>query len=320
MMGSRSSSNNNSRINSNSSMATTLRGLAASTEVGRLVKEKQRRLVEVPYTASVAESLRAMQAHNILAVPVAAPPGHWIGAGGSSIVQSDASTGHALKQYIGIVSTLDILLHLSELHPDRAAGHRHPSPDANLATGGIIGSNSSFHRQEKEKAKEKEEEELLARPISSLIGHSLEGLSLWSLSSHTSVLEAMEPMSKGIHRALVAIESPPSDHGVETDISSPGYAMLTQTDLIRFLHEAMAFLARSAGYGSDSLGSRSVESLGVVRSDVYGVPATMPLVDVLKCMSSRALTAVAVVDVQQNEELSRKAELIPVRNPYFVLV
>ena len=271
-----------------------LREPLRSATVGQLVRAKSRRLVEVPYTASVADTLHAMQSHNILALPVAAPPGHWIGAGGSIILQSDKATGAPLKQYIGIISTLDILIHLSELDskPDTdPCPHGGPKPDL---SGAIA-----------------EEEKLLASPVSSIIGHSLEGLSLWSFSPHTSVLEAMEPMSKGIHRALVALESPPMDHGVETDIASPGYGMLTQTDLIRFVHELIANIhSLSANTtGDQDLGSQSVESLRVVQSNIFGVPANMPLVDVLKCMSQGALTAVAILDIRQQ---LIKPELVPV--------
>ena len=267
--------------------------------VRQLVAHKGR-LVEVPYTASVGDTLHALQTHNILAVPVAAPPGHWIGAGGSVILESDKATGAARKHYIGIISTLDILIHLSELHSKPPTDPwPHGSPKSDIAS--------------------KEEEKLLASSVSSIIGHSIEGLSLWSFSPHTSVLEAMEPLSKGIHRALVALESPPMDHGVETDIASPGYGMLTQTDLIRFLHELIAKFHSSSAHtttGVWDLGSQSVESLRVVQSNIFGVPANMPLVDVLKCMSQGALTAVAILDLRQQ---LIKPELVPVSQSSIVI-
>ena len=58
------------------------------TKVGDLVRDK-RRLVEVPYTASLRDTLNALEANKVVAVPVAAPPGRWIGAGGTSIMELD---------------------------------------------------------------------------------------------------------------------------------------------------------------------------------------------------------------------------------------
>ncbi|GMH14293.1 hypothetical protein Nepgr_016134 [Nepenthes gracilis] len=58
----------------------------------KIVKEivqKKRRLVEVPYTASLAHTLKALVANRVVAAPVAAPPSRCIGAGGSMIMESD---------------------------------------------------------------------------------------------------------------------------------------------------------------------------------------------------------------------------------------
>ena len=74
---------------------------------------RNRRLVEVPYTATLSHAMNTLVANSISALPVAAPPGHWIGAGGSMIMESDKQTGVVRKHYIGILTMLDILAHIA---------------------------------------------------------------------------------------------------------------------------------------------------------------------------------------------------------------
>ncbi|MFS8000322.1 hypothetical protein Hanom_Chr12g01176971 [Helianthus anomalus] len=122
-------------------------------KVKKLVADNKR-LVEVPYTATLAHTLNALVANQVVAVPVAAPPGHWIGAGGSMILESDKHTGVVRKHYIGMVTMLDILSHIAGDKPD----------------GGDEGLDM---------------EERMAVPVSSVIGHCLESLSLWTLNPCT---------------------------------------------------------------------------------------------------------------------------------------
>lgn len=126
------------------------------TKVRDLMVEN-RRLVEVPYTASLALTLNALMANRVAAAPVAAPPGHWIGAGGSMIMESDKQTGVIRKQYIGMVTMLDIVAHIG---------------DGDKLDGG-----DDFDLDKK-----------MSVPVSSIIGHSLEGLSLWTLNPNTGYL------------------------------------------------------------------------------------------------------------------------------------
>ncbi|KVI06037.1 Cystathionine beta-synthase, core, partial [Cynara cardunculus var. scolymus] len=114
-------------------------------KVKELVSDK-RRLVEVPYTATLAHTMNALVANQVVAVPVAAPPGHWIGAGGSMILESDKHTGAVRKHYIGMVTMLDILAHIAGDSPD---GRGSGGEDTNL-------------------------EQRMAVPVSSVIGHCLE--------------------------------------------------------------------------------------------------------------------------------------------------
>lgn len=120
----------------------------------------KKRLVEVPYTASLGQTMNTLVANKVVAVPVAAPPGQWIGAGGSMIVESDKQTGAVRKHYIGMVTMLDIVAHI--------AGDDH------LSGGDDV---------------EEDLDQRMSVPVSSIIGHSFEGLSLWTLNPNTRFLE-----------------------------------------------------------------------------------------------------------------------------------
>lgn len=121
-------------------------------KVSDVLMADKRRLVEVPYTATLAHTMNALVANRVVAVPVAAPPGHWIGAGGSMILESDKQTGAVRKHYIGMVTMLDILAHIA---------------------GDDVGGGGS------------DVEERMGVPVSSIIGYCLESLSLWTLNPNT---------------------------------------------------------------------------------------------------------------------------------------
>lgn len=123
-------------------------------KVKDIVVEK-RRLVEVPYTATLAHTMNTLVANRVVAVPVAAPPGHWIGAGGSMIMETDKQTGAVRKHYIGMVTMLDILAHIA-------------------GDDSVNGGESTNDVDNK-----------LSVPVSAIIGHCLEGLSLWTLNPNT---------------------------------------------------------------------------------------------------------------------------------------
>lgn len=264
-------------------------GLLRERKVVDLARAK-RRLVEVPYTATLAHTANALLAARVSAVAVAAPPGHWIGAGGSMILESDPATGAVRKHYIGMVNMLDILAHIAEASDDDEA--------------------ADLDRR-------------MAVPVSSVIGHSLEGLTLWTLHpstryagrspAHTSifsssflalyaictcatcslrcasVLDCMETFSKGVHRALVPLESS-ADNVVALELveSAPGYRMLTQMDVVRFL--------RAHGAELRGVLLRTVRELGAVNDTVFAVSGVTKVIDVIKAMRAASLTAVPVVD------------------------
>lgn len=225
--------------------------------VSSLTRYKQR-LVEVPYTATVSDTANALQANHVSAMAVAAPPGQWIGAGGSMILESDPATGVVRKHYIGMVTMLDILVHIAE---------------------------------------EKELNVSMAKPVSSVIGHSLEGLSLWTLNPKTTILDCMETFSKGVHRALVPIESQANNSlpAVELVESSPGYKMLTQMDVIRFLQESSNEL-------KDILSS-TIQALGAINENIFAITKNTKVIEAIKTMRAVSLTAVPVVDDNRKESL-----------------
>ncbi|OMP01358.1 Cystathionine beta-synthase, core [Corchorus olitorius] len=227
-----------------------------------------RRLVEVPYTATLGDTMNALVANKVVAVPVAAPPGQWIGAGGSMIMESDKQTGSVRKHYIGMVTMLDILAHIADDHDGTASN----ADDL---------------------------EKKMTVPVSSIIGHSLEGLSLWTLNPNTSILDCMELFSKGIHRALVPVDSQMANiQGVELVESASSYRMLTQMDLIKFLKAHASEL--------QGIISTSIKELGAMNENVYAINDQTKVIEAIKCLRTALLNAVPIVkssdDIQEDSK------------------
>ncbi|GMY34053.1 SNF1-related protein kinase regulatory subunit gamma-like PV42a [Fagus crenata] len=234
----------------------------------RDVMVDNRRLVEVPYTASLAHTMNSLVANQVVAVPVAAPPGHWIGAGGSMIMESDKQTGAVRKHYIGMVTMLDILAHIAEV--DQMDG----------------GDGSDLDQK-------------MAVSVSSIIGNCLEGLSLWTLNPNTSILDCMEVFSKGIHRALVPLDSHMENvSGGELFESASSYRMLTQMDLLRFLKEHMSHI--------ESVTSRTLSELGAVTENVYVITDRTKVIEAIKCMKAAMHNAVPIVRASNAHEEDHK--------------
>ncbi|KAE9600526.1 putative CBS domain-containing protein [Lupinus albus] len=233
-------------------------------KVKDLMVEKKR-LVEVPYTASLAHTMNTLVANKVAAVPVAAPPGQWIGAGGSMIVVSDKQSGTARKHYIGMVTMLDIVAHI--------AGDDHFS-NGDDDDDDVI----------------KDLDQRMSVPVSSIIGHSFEGLSLWTLNPNTSLLDCMEVFSKGIHRAMVPVDGEMENVtcGVELVEAASCYQMLTQMDVLRFLKD-------NAGGELHNILARSVQDLGAETDKIYAITESTKLVDAIKCLKSAMLNAVPIV-------------------------
>ncbi|KAK7261939.1 hypothetical protein RIF29_28263 [Crotalaria pallida] len=232
-------------------------------KVKDLMVEKKR-LVEVPYTASLAHTMNTLVANKVAAVPVAAPPGQWIGAGGSMIVECDKQSGVARKHYIGMVTMLDIVAHIA-------------GDDDHMRSGG--GGDVT-----------KDLDQKMCAPVSSIIGHSFEGLSLWTLNPNTSLLDCMEVFSKGVHRAMVPIDGEMQNvsSGVELVEAASSYQMLTQMDVLRFLKD-------HAGGELQSILARSVRDLGADTEKIYAITDRTTLVDAIKCLKSAMLNAAPIV-------------------------
>ncbi|XP_054782596.1 SNF1-related protein kinase regulatory subunit gamma-like PV42a [Prosopis cineraria] len=235
-------------------------------KVKDLIADKKRRLVEVPYTASLSQVMSTLVENKVLAVPVAAPPGQWIGAGGSMIVETDKQTGTPLKHYIGIVTMLDIAAHIA----------------------------GDDHLSQKDDGTE-DLDQKMSEPVSSIIGHCLEGLNLWTLSPNTSLLDCMEVFSKGVHRALIPVDSQmqqiSESGGVELIESSSGYQILTQMDVMKFLKQHSIEL--------NSIVGRSVEDLCAVTDKVYAITERTRLIDAIRCLKASMLNAVPIINASE---------------------
>ncbi|KAK1577806.1 hypothetical protein Q3G72_025025 [Acer saccharum] len=240
-------------------------------KVKDLTAEK-RRLVEVPYTASLTHAMNVFVANKVVAVPVAAPPGHWIGAGGSMIMESDKHTGAVRKHYIGMLTMLDILAHIA-------------GDDQINGGGGGSGADGS------------DIDKKMSVPVSSIIGHCLEGLSLWTLNPNTSILDCMEVFSKGIHRALVPTDGQMENiSGVELVESASSYQMVTQMDLLKSL------MNHSSDHELDGILSHSVKELGAVNETVFAITDRTRVIDAIKCMKAALLNAVPIVKASHSLE------------------
>lgn len=109
-------------------------------------------------------------------------------------------------------------------------------------------------------------------------------------------MDCMETFSKGVHRALVPIESQ-ADNSLPVEIveASPGYKMLTQMDVIRFLRESSNEL-------KDILSS-SIQKLGAVNENIFAITKNTKVNEAIKTMRAVSLTAVPVVDDDGEESL-----------------
>ncbi|CAL0324164.1 unnamed protein product [Lupinus luteus] len=237
----------------------------------------KKRLVEVPYTASLAHTMNTLMANKVTAVPVAAPPGQWIGAGGSMIVECDKQSKTARKHYIGMVTMLDIVAHIAGDDDDHLSG----GDDDNGVTNDL--------------------DQKMNVSVSSIIGHSFEGLSLWTLNPNTSLLDCMELFSKGIHRAIAPVngEMENVSSGVELVEAASSYQMLTQMDVLKFLKD-------NAGDELQNILARSVHDLGADTEMIYAITHSTRLVDAIKCLKSAMLNAVPIVRASDLHEDDRK--------------
>eukprot|EP01018_Ginkgo_biloba_P037285 Gb_00456 [translate_table: standard] len=141
-------------------------GILERTLIHDLVANKGA-LISVPENAKVHQVLKIMDENEITALPIASAAEQQALAGETSLVQESA-------HYIGIVSMLDVVLHIGE-NLDHA-------------------------------------EDVLETPVSDLIGHTSESRSLWTVSPNAKLSDAMDYLCKGVHRFLVPIKPEAASH------------------------------------------------------------------------------------------------------------
>ncbi|KAI8608918.1 hypothetical protein BC830DRAFT_1174004 [Chytriomyces sp. MP71] len=153
--------------------------------------------IDVDAHASIADALTVMRDHKVSALVVAGEQGHWLGAGASCVTIANSA-----KQLLGIVTILDVILHL--------ANSVKLSLEGNTVT-------SIMH----------------ATRIVDILGQNTESLSLWVADPSLELKLALEPLAKGVHRVLVPIyaSNESAHHHHQPPIS---FKMCTQSDVIRF--------------------------------------------------------------------------------------
>lgn len=127
----------------------------------------------------------------------------------------------------------------------------------------------------------------------------------------------MEVFSKGVHRAMVPVDSQVESMsaGVELVESASSYQMLTQMDVLRFLNDRASELQSTL--------SRSVQDLGADTEQIYAITDRTKLVHAIKCLKAAMLNAVPIVrasDVGADDHRQHvNASLINSLGAFFVL-
>lgn len=99
----------------------------------------------------------------------------------------------------------------------------------------------------------------------------------------------MEVFSKGIHRALVPVDSQMENiAGVELMESASSYRMLTQMDVLKYLKEHEHDLR--------PLLQRPVSQLGAVVETVFGVFSKTKVMDAIASMNRASLNAIPILE------------------------
>jgi len=123
-----------------------------------------------------------------------------------------------------------------------------------------------------------------------------------------SILDCMEVFCKGIHRAMVPLDSHMENiSGVELMESASCYRMLTQMDVIKFV---------KATHDFHDILCRMVRDAGAITDTVFAVSQQMRAIDAIKCIKTMSLQAVPIVEAP---EVPQEAlpQLINVRDQSF---
>lgn len=155
-----------------------------------------------------------MRDNDIRSLAVYGTPGHWLGAGGSELIVNN-------KQYIGVISMLDITHYLME---ERDRRLKMPGDRDKMGISVILESR-----------------------IRAVIGETSESLSLWYVFDDFNLAEVCEILCKGVHRLLV-VEREPSDtdsapaRNKVNPFTNHDYVLegevklMSQKDILGFLH------------------------------------------------------------------------------------
>lgn len=104
------------------------------------------------------------------------------------------------------------------------------------------------------------------------------------------MIDCMEVFSKGIHRALVPVDSHMENmSGVELVESTSSYRMLTQMDMVRFLKEHASEIG--------DIISLTISELGAVTENVFAITHRTKVIEAIKCMRAAMLNAVPIIRV-----------------------
>lgn len=121
----------------------------------------------------------------------------------------------------------------------------------------------------------------------------------------------MEVFSKGIHRALVPVDSQIESvtAGVELSESASSYRMLTQMDVVKLLR------SHSHVHELKGILSRTVKEAGTLLTDIiFGITDKARVIDAIKCMRSASLVALPIVQ-SSNSIQEDHTQLVNVRAP-----
>jgi CBS domain-containing protein len=158
--------------------------------VGDLVSEK-RHLIGVEASTPVGTVLNLLKEENILSVAVYGTQGSWLGSGGVDLVSNH-------RQYIGIVSMMDLLAYILRGNPETVLNQR----------------------------------------IVEAVGSTSESLTLWVEPASRPLFFALEQFCKGSNFSLSSQSYPAGTHRAlvhdEKAEGSP-IRMLTQTDVVHYL-------------------------------------------------------------------------------------
>ncbi|KAI8851209.1 hypothetical protein BC829DRAFT_441650 [Chytridium lagenaria] len=206
------------------------------------------KLIDVSSDTRLADVLALMKKHRVTSIAVYGQKQHFVGAGELNICTKD-------RQYIGTVTILDVILHLSKRTRDPAS--------------------------------------LASSRIFEVIGSSSEGRTLWIGRPDLPLRRTLEPLAKGVHRLLVPIWSNKDStttlsHASNLSVSSLSlsskhaedpdhYALATQSDVLRFLHHHLQIMDASTDSFLQTLppilptltgmASMAIQAVPVIRDD-----------------------------------------------------